>query len=247
MNLAMLEALENSLSAIVAIELKSEKIVSENKKARELLSIKGKPIDLSELFFSKSKKNHLINAAYSALQREDKYRVWDTEVRGSAKDNVKCDIEFSFVNDAKTHFFLKIRPIVDNKSYYLEKFIETRRRPAFTMNRHGDFIVGLGNDSFYAAFACNKETIKTKYNGEFVRFLQEEGRKQTEAKIRNAIAKNSNGILDIPIQTARGDTLFFYYDTKKLKQVEVEVDNTMFCLLVSKTDTIEALDDPFDL
>ncbi len=246
MNLKMLEALENSLNAIVAIELRSEKVVSENKRARDLLSIKGKPIDLEQLFFSTSKKNHTINAAYAALQREDKYRIWDTEVRGSGKENVKCDIEFSFVNDSKTHFFLKVRPIVDNKTYYLEKFIETRKRPAFTLNRR-DLKVGIGNDSFYRSFACNSESIKTKYNSEFVRFLQEEGRAETEQQIKTTMAEHNRGIIDIPIHTARNETLFFYYDLKKLKQVEIEADSLIFCLLVEKTDTIEDLDDPFDL
>lgn len=246
MNLKMLEALENSINAIVAIELRSEKIVSENRRARELLSINGKPIDLVELFASTSKKNHIINTAYGVLMREDKYRIWDTEVQAADKQILKCDMEFTFVNDSKSHFFLKIRPVVDNKTFYLERFIETRKRPAFTLSRK-DFLVGLGNDSFYSSFACNRETIKTKYNSEFVRFLQQEGRMETEEEIRAAMAAHTHGILNIPIQTARGETLWFYYDQKKLKQVEVEVDSLMFCLLVDKMDTIEDLDDPFDL
>lgn len=247
MNLKMLDALENCLSAILAIELKTERVVGDNKRARELLGINGKPIDLSVLFFNKASKNTILNGMYNALQHEDKYRIWDTKVKGVLKDDVECDIEFSFITDAKTHVFLKIRPIVDNKAFYLEKFIETRRRPAFTMNRTGEFLVGIGNDSFYSSFACNKDTIKTKYNNEFVRFLQQEGRKETEQQIRDSISLHSAAILDIPIQTARGETLFFYYDTKKLRQVEKEAGTLMFCLLLSKDDTIEALDDPFDL
>lgn len=247
MNLKMLEALENSINAILAIELKSEKVVSQNRQARELLSSKGQPIDLSVLFSSKAKKNTVLNTMYSALQHEDKFRMWDCELMGGDKEIVKSDIEFSFVTSAKTHVFLKVRPIVDNKAFYLEKFIETRKRPAFTLSRFGPLLVGLGNQSFYSSFACNKETIKTKYNSEFVRFLQQEGREETEAEIRSAIEHHSNGILNIPIQTARGESLLFYYDTKKLKQLEKEADSLMFCLLVSKDDTIEDLDDPFDM
>ncbi len=247
MNLKMLEALEKSLSAILAVELKSEKVVSENLRARELLSENGKNIDLSALFFTKVNKNNILNAMYSALQHEDKYRIWETEVQTGDKGKLECDLEFSFITDVRTHIFIKIRPIVDNKSYYLQHFIETRKRPAFTMCRTGNFIVGIGNDKFYKAFACDKDTIKTKYNNEFSHFLNQDGRKETVEKLRTAIEQNSSGILDIPIQTARGETLYFFYDTKKLRQVEKEAGTLMFCLLVAKTDTIEELCDPFDL
>lgn len=247
MNLKILEALENSLSCILAIELKTETVLSQNKRARELLSVNDKPIDLSHLFFSKVQKNNVLNSMYSALQHEDHYRIWETEVQSGDKKKVECDVEFSFVTDAKTHVFLKIRPIVDNKAFYLEHFIETRKRPAFTMCRTGNFIVGIGNDKFYRAFACDKESIKTKYNSEFFNFLNQEGRKATVERLRTAIEQNSHGILDIPIQTARGETLYFYYDTKKLRQVEKEAGTLLFCLLVSKTDTIDDLSDPFDL
>lgn len=247
MNLEVLKVLEKSVSAILAIESDTLKTISENHRATELLSINAAPIRLSTLFFSKSKAEKIMAEVTAQLETQDKYRIWDTEVMSATREPLPCDMEFSYVNDSKTHFFLKIRPILDNKTYYLEKFIETRKRPAFTMNKHGEFIVGLGNDSFYKSFACNQETIRTRYKGEFIRFLQEEGRKEDEAKIRNAISEKSSGILDIPIQTAYGDTLWFYYDTQKLKQLEKEENTLMFCLLVNKTDTIEDLADPFDL
>lgn len=247
MNLKMLEALENSLSAILAIELKSEKIISENKRARELLSENQKDIDLSVLFFTKVNKNNVFNSMYSSLQHEDKYRIWETEVQGAGQIKIECDVEFSFVTDAKTHVFLKIRPFVDHKSFYLENFIETRKRPAFTMNRVGEYIIGIGNEKFYRAFACNKESIVTKYNSEFKQFLNQEGRSETLEEIRETMSKNSHGIIDVPIQTARGETLYLFYDTKKLRQVEKEAGTLVFCLLVSKTDTVEELTDPFDL
>lgn len=248
MNLNVFKVLDKSVNAIMVVELPSLKVISENIRAKELVSINDAPIRMSTLFFSVRKAEALMTEVLQKLEYEENVRFWDTEVMGSDRNNMPCDISFSYVNDDKTHIFLKIRPILDNKTYYLEKFIDTRKRPAFTMNRTGEFLVGLGNESFYRAFACNKETIRTRYKSEFVRFLQAEGRKQTEAKIRNAISKSHHGIIDVPIQTAYGDTLFFYYDTKKLRQLEKkEEGNLMFCLLVNPTDTIEDLDDPFDM
>lgn len=248
MNLEVLKIMEKSVSAIVAFETSTLKPVSENDRATELLSINGATLRLSTLFFSKEKAEALLLDVKKNLETQDKYRIWDTEVMGNQRKAIPADLEFSYVTPDKTHMFLKVRPILDNKTYYLEKFIETRKRPAFTMNKNGDFIVGIGNDIFYKSFACNKETISTRYKNEFVRFLREDARKDDEEKIRQAIAQQPSGILDIPIQTAYGDTLWFYYDTKKLRQLEKDdTGNLMFCLLVSKEDTIEQLDDPFDL
>lgn len=246
MNLEVLKVLEKSVNAIMALEVSSLNVVSDNRMARELFSIKNDPIRLSTLFFTLDQAENIMSEVLIDLESLDKVRVWDTEVMGADNEKIACDMEFSYVNDSKTHLFLKVRPILDNKTFYLEKFIETRKRPAFTMNRTGEFIVGIGNASFYRSFACNDETLRTRYHGEFVRFLSESSRNEDEAKIRNAISRNPSGILDIPIQTARGETLWFYYDTKKLKQLEKEEDGLMFCLLVDKSDTIEALDDPFD-
>lgn len=247
MNLEVLKVLEKSVNAIMAIEVPSLKVISDNRVARELFSVKSSPIDLSSLFFSAENAKEIMSGVYEKLKTTQKHRIWDTEVMDSDHERIPCDVEFSYVNDDKTHMFLKVRPVLDNKTYYLEKFIETRKRPAFTMSPTGEFIVKLGNESFYKSFACNKETIRTRYNGEFVRFLHEDNRKEEEQKIRDAIAEKPHGILDIPIQTAYGDTMWLYYDTKKLKQLEKEIDSLMFCLLVKKTDKVEDLIDPFDL
>lgn len=247
MNLEVLKVLEKSVNAIMAIEVATLQVISDNRVARELFSVKGNAINLSSLFFSKENASEIMEGVCEKLKEKPKHRIWDTEVMGSEREKIPCDVEFSYVNDDKTHMFLKVRPVLDNKTYYLEKFIETRKRPAFTMSPTGEFIVKLGNESFYKSFACNKETIRTRYQGQFVRFLNEDDRKVDEQKIRDAIAKKPNGILDIPIQTAYGDTMWLYYDTQKLKQLEKEIDSLMFCLLVKKTDTVEDLIDPFDL
>lgn len=246
MNLEVLKVLEKSVNAIMAVEVANLKVVSDNRMAREMFTEKDVPIRLSTLFMSSGKAEEVMSEVLVDLESLDKVRVWDTEVMGGDGEKIACDMEFSYVNDSKTHLFLKVRPILDNKTFYLEKFIETRKRPAFTMSRTGDFIIGMGNASFYRAFACNEESLRIRYHGEFALFLQEAGREDDLAKMRNAISRNPSGILDIPIQTAYGDTLWFYYDTKKLRQLEKEDHSLMFCLLVSKTDTIENLDDPFD-
>lgn len=247
MNLEVLNVLEKSVNAIMAVELPSMKVISDNRVARELFSINKTQIRLSTLFFSLEKAMGIMSQAQEELKTKQKFRIWDTEVMGSDREKIPCDVEFSYVNDSKQHMFLKVRPVLDNKTYYLEKFIETRKRPAFTLSKTGPFIVNLGNEAFYKSFACNKETIHTRYKGEFVRFLHEEGRDDDEKKIRDAMAKSPNGIVDIPIQTAYGDTLWLYYDLQKLKQLEKEIDTLIFCLLVKKTDRVEDLTDPFDL
>lgn len=247
MNLAVFNILENSFNAILGVEVPSFKVVSENRQARELLAIDGAPIRLSTLFFSNDKATARMKEVLKNLEVDDNVQIWDTEVMSRDSEVMACDMEFSYVNSDKTHLFLKVRPILDNKTFYLEKFIETRKRPAFTLSTDGSFHVGLANEAFYKAMACNAVSIETRYKKEFVRFLQEEGRAETEQQIRDAMKANSNGILDIPIQTAYGDVLWFYYDTKKLKQLEKETDSLMFCLLVDRSDTIADLTDPFDL
>lgn len=247
MNLAVFNILENSFNAILGVEVSTLKVISENRQARELLAIDGAPIRLSTLFFSKDKAETRMKEVMKNLEVYDKVHVWDTEVMSRDSETMACDVEFSYVNSDKTHLFLKLRPILDNKTFYLEKFIETRKRPAFTLSKEGEFHVGLANEAFYKAMACNAVSIETRYKKEFVRFLQEEGREETEQQIREAMKSNSRGILDIPIQTAYGDVLWFYYDTNKLKQLEKESDSLMFCLLVDRSDTIADLTDPFDI
>lgn len=247
MNLTVFNILENSFNAILGVEVPSFKVISENRQARELLAIDGAPIRLSTLFFSNDKANARMKEVLKNLEVDDNVQIWDTEVMSRDREVMACDIEFSYVNSDKTHLFLKVRPILDNKTFYLEKFIETRKRPAFTLSKDGQFHVGLANEAFYKAMACNAVSIETRYKKEFTRFLQEEGRAETQQQILDAMDANSSGILDIPIQTAYGDVLWFYYDTKKLKQLEKETDSLMFCLLVDRSDTIADLTDPFDI
>lgn len=249
MNLSMLDILNqnaNAVNAILAVDIEKQTVVGENQLAKEYFSAKEGATDFVRLLGPATNSDEFVRKVREALKRRDKVQITGAHVMGKTGEKLECDMTFSYITPENTHVFMKIRPKIDNKPYYLEKFIETRRRPAFTLNLHEDLTINYGNEAFFQAFACTKDTMKSKYNSLFANLLSQESKDQDVKTIRQAVEDQSSGILDeVSLQTARGDRLWFYYNKNKLKQVENDSKRNLFCLLVDSEATLEELEDPF--
>lgn len=250
MNLSMLNTLEksvNSINAIVALELATKKVVAENQLAQEYFaSIQG-ATDFVRLLGPATNSDEFVRKIKEALKRREKVQITGAHVMGKTGERLECDMTFSYITPEHTHVFMKVRPKIDNKPYYMEKFVETRRRPAFTLNFHDDVKVNYGNEIFFQSFACTKETMGSKYNNLFSNLLSTHSREEDLATLRRAVREGTSGILDdVSLQTARGDRLWVYFNKNKLKQVEPDTYKNLFCLLVDSETTEEELENPFD-
>ncbi len=242
--LTMLTALEHSTSAFLAIELKTLKIVSQNSVATNLFSSPSSPINLGRLLGGRTSPGKFIAELKENLATTDKFHIDDTTAVNYKGEEFECDIEYGYITYCNQYVYLKVRPVTDTKQYYLEKFIETRTRPAFTLDMKNNMKVTYGNDAFFRCFACDKVSIQLKYESLFERLLAEDGREDYVRDIKTAVAEKSVASLNVPVKTARGDTLYVYFNKEKLKQVDPEGKH-LFCFLATDGDTLEDLDDPF--
>lgn len=249
MNLAMIDLLDtksNAVNAIMAIDLETKKVVRQNQLSADYFYQREGATDLKKLFGEDTDKDEFIQGVLVELEDNDKAVISGTTVQGKTGDEVECHLTFSYLNDEYSHLLLKVHPIIDNKPYYMEKFIETRTRPAFTLNVKDNLSINQANDVFYKSFACNEESLKIIYRNMFVNLLAQDSRQDYEKQILDAIDENHYAIVEIPIKTARGETLWLYFNKRKLRPVEDKENPSLFCLLVSREDTLADIDNPFD-
>ncbi|MFI3254203.1 MAG: hypothetical protein R3Y63_07660 [Eubacteriales bacterium] len=249
MNWKVLDALDtkhSAINALLIVELESRRVVMANTLALKYFAGQDDQISLQKTLGRDINLQDLFLSVQEDLSHNVVTLMEDSVVEGKTGDDLECDISFTYATPEKKHIFMKIHPIINNKPYYLENFIATRKRPAFALNIHENLTVTHGNPLFYKAFACNKTSMKLRYKNYFGNLLSEENRQDYEAQIFAALDQAPMGKLDIPVQTAFGETLYFYYDTLRLRQVEDDFRNNLFCLLVGKDDNNETLTTPFD-
>lgn len=249
MDWKVLDALEtqhNAVNAILVVEIALRRVVMANALAIQYFAVRGDEISLQKTLGRERDLSDLFSSVEEDLQVNVVSLLENTEVESTEGESLDCHITFTYATPEKKHVFIKIHPIIDNRPYYLEKFIESRKRPAFSLNINENLTVNHGNHLFYQAFACNKTSMKLRYKSYFGNLLSEERRHDYEGMIYAAIKENPVGKLDIPVQTANGETLFFYYDSLRLRQVEDDFNNNLFCLLVHDSDSLEDLTNPFD-
>lgn len=250
MNWSNIDAFETThakgINAIMVVDISSRRVVMSNGLALEYFSQKDDVISLQKILGRNTDVTNFFSTITEELS-DNLHAVKEAQtVQDKDEEDMLCNLVFTYATPAKQHVFMKIHPILDNKPYYLEKFIETRSRPAFTLNINEKLTVNHGNPKFYQCFACNKTSMKLRYKNSFGNLLADEFRKDYEDLIYEEVKKNPMGRLDIPVQTALGEVLWFYYDTTRLRQVESDPMNNLFCLLVSKDDSTEDLNNPFD-
>lgn len=236
----------SGISAIMVVEIKTRRVVMSNTLGMQYFSGRDDIISIQKMFGRDTDMADLFQSVTDALDADQIAIVQDVTTEGRAGDEMECRITFTYATPSKKFFFMKVRPVVNNRPYYLEKFIESRKRPCFTLGLQENLTVRQGNPLFYKAFACNKTSMKLRYKNYFGNLLAEEFRQEYEAMIYEAVKGKPFGRLDIPVQTAQGEALWFYYDTTRLVQVEEDFNNNLFCLLVRKDDSQEDLINPFD-
>lgn len=249
MNWTVLDALNtkhNAINAIMVVELSTRRVVMSNALADEYFFSHNDVISLQKLFGRDTDLEDLFQSVAEAVDAENIAIVDDVTAEGKTGDDLDCRITFTYATPSKKFLFMKVHPVINNRPYYLEKFIETRKRPCFTLSLEENLTVNHGNPAFYKAFACNKTSMKLRYKNYFGNLLAEEFRQEYEALIFQAVDRSPQGRLEIPVQTAQGEALWFYYDTLRLRQVEEDFHKNLFCLLVRKEETHETLTNPFD-
>ncbi len=249
MNWYALDALETKYSAINAllvVEVAQRRVVMSNSLALQYFSIRDNEISLQKTLGREMNLEDLFQSVKERLEEKIVTILENTEVESNDGDIFSCHISFTYATPKKNYMFIKIHPIFDNRPYYLEKFIESRSRPAFSLNINENLTINHGNNSFFQAFACNKASMKLRYKNYFGNLLSEENRQEYEGLIFESLKTTPVAKLDIPVRTAQGETLYFYYDSLRLQQVEDDYKNNLFCLLVREDETQEDLSNPFD-
>lgn len=249
MNWKVLDALDtkhSAINAIMVVELSSRHVVMSNALALDYFAGRDDIISLQRMLGRDTDLVDLFQSVQDSLDVEYIAVVDDVVAEGKTGDDLDCRITFTYATPSKKFLFMKVHPVVNNRPYYLEKFIESRKRPCFTLSLKENLTVNYGNAQFYKAFACNKTSMKLRYKNYFGNLLSEEFRQDYEAMIFQAVKENPYGRLEIPVQTALGEALWFYYDSLRLRQVEEDFNNNLFCLLVRKDVSHEDLSDPFD-
>ncbi len=249
MNWQALDALETKYSAIngiMVVDLSAHRVVMANTLALDYFARRDDVISLQSLLGRNTKVKDLFESVKEDLANNPVTVMEEAVVQSKDGDELECDISFTYAQPDKKHVFMTIHPIVDNRPYYLEKFVDTRSRPAFVLNLDENLTVNHGNELFYKSFACNKTSMKLRYKNYFGNLLAEEMRQDYEGIIYDNVGKTPFGILDIPVQTAMGETLYFYFDTLRLRQVEENYRKNLFCMLVKQGEDQETLMNPFD-
>lgn len=250
MNWSNIDAFETThakgINAIMVVDISSKRVVMSNGLSLEYFSQKDDVISLQKILGRDTDLANFFSAITDELSRNLHAVKEAHSVQDKEGEDIFCNLVFTYATPAKQHVFMKVHPILDNKPYYLERFIETRSRPSFTLNINENLTVNHGNAKFYQCFACNKTSMKLRYKNLFSNLLADEFRNDYEELILEGVKKNPMGRLEVPVQTALGEVLWFYYDTTRLRQVESDPMNNLFCLLVSKDDSPEDLNNPFD-
>lgn len=249
MNWKVLDALETKHSAvngIMVVEIANHSVVMANSLALQYFAGRNDVISLQKTLGRETNLDELFQSVEDDLGENLVTVMEDAVLEGKTGEELDCNISFTYANPDKKHFFVKVRPNIDNRPYFLGKFIESRKHPAFSLNLNANLTINHGNELFYRAFACNKTSMKLRYKNYFGNLLAEDLRQDYEGKIHAAVEESPMGKLEIPVQTAQGETLYFYYDSRRLRQVESDYRNNLFCLLVGKdakhADLCKALD-----
>lgn len=242
MNYEFISEMNRGDNAIVTIDLQAGKVLAGNIMAHKLFGRPDKTFDFSKILGDFNSSDTFVQNITNILGPGLTAEVKDTFILGEHKEKIPSDLIFDALTEDKNIVVMRACPIVDQKRFILETFIESRRHPAFTLNVYENLKIVHGNQQFYRTFACDQESMAEKYDNQFISMLSEDRMEDDENQIFTALKEKPCGILDVKIQTARGESLYFYYDTEKLKLVEPDWNSNLFCMLVEKDTPLELLE-----
>lgn len=229
-------------NAIVTIDMQENKVLAGNLLAHKMFGRPDKTFDFSKILGEYPDSTGFIQNVRMLLTGTDTAEVQDSFVLGENREKIPCDLTFDVPTADRSVIVLRACPIVDQNRFILETFIQSRKHPAFTLNVYENLKIVHGNDEFYRTFACTVESMAEKYDNQFISMLSEDSMEDDESQIFTALKEKPCGILDVKVQTARGESLYFYYDTEKLKLVEPDWNSNLFCMLVEKDTPLEQLE-----
>ncbi len=229
-------------NAIVTIDMTECKVVAGNILAHKMFGRPDKTFDSAKILGEFSNISDFIQNLRMLLTGTDTAEVKDSFVLGENREQISCDLMYDILTADRNIVVMRASPVVDQRRYILQTFIQSRKHPAFTLNVYENLKIVHGNDEFYRTFACTVQSMAEKYDNQFISMLSEDRMEDDESQIFNALKEKPCGILDVKIQTARGESLYFYYDTEKLKLIEPDWNSNLFCMLVEKDTPLEQLE-----
>lgn len=244
--LTILRVLDHSKNGIFLIHTEAGTVSGGNATAKKLFPASKGKSSLSEILGGAFTDEFLMERVVPDLMETGKCFVDNTQVTTTTGETLQTELDFVLATDDMEYIFMIIRLKEDRRPFYLQTLLRKSKHPAFLLDYGERFTVREGNTEFYNAFACTKDNIEEKYQSLFDNFLPEETREEDVLRIFSALAEKESDILDIHVQTSHGETLFFYYNVKKLRPLIDSDERCMFCLLVGKEETLENVEYPYD-
>lgn len=246
--LQILELLDREVPSgnpIFMIKTEQKQLIGGNEKANQLFSTEKNVFDLEKLF--EESFSALLTEAISQLKEgQTVFTAEDLSLKNVHGEKMCVHLEFTYATNDGAGIILIMKIQEDRRPHYIEMLLKKNKHPAFMVEYGENLMIRQGNDAFYHAFICTEENIEEKYQNRFENFLPEDERDEYVSDIFQALSKLESGIVDIPIQTAHRDNLFFYFSKNILKNLLEEGEKCIFCLLVEQDEKIEDIEYPYD-
>ncbi|MFI3250666.1 MAG: hypothetical protein R3Y07_06860 [Eubacteriales bacterium] len=236
---------KTATKSIMVFNIRSSQIEASNSIAKDYFKRSGDEVVFSDLFEFKEEGRNALRLAMNSLTSRDEVILTNRMVVTKEGMQLKSDIKFMYLTPERDQLLITIKPEIDNRRYYLERFIDSRRRPALTYDIN-NLKVDYANILFYRAFACDKVRIVTMYDSRLTNFMREDYRADFENTIKDSVHSIDSMLLDIPFSTSNGKTLNLYYNTKTLKDVTERDSGLIYFCLAEKHESVKALCDPFE-
>ncbi|MFI3253620.1 MAG: hypothetical protein R3Y63_04660 [Eubacteriales bacterium] len=187
---------------------------------------------------------------FMILENFTGYKVLDDcFITTQKRETLPCSLEFIYGKDSKESILLIVKIKEDQRSHFLNIFLNHMKRPAFMMECVGttevDFLIRSANELFYTAFATSKETFGQEYDNHFQNIIHAQEKDDYMNNVIQTVQNSVSGIINVPVQTANGDNKVLYFSHKTAKPLLDKDDNRIFCLLVDPEDTLEEIECTF--
>lgn len=244
--LELLDSELNTENSIFILDGATASCFGGNAKANEHFANNPDQFDFSTIFYEENPLAPLLKQATEALESQERFEVAEQILFSKEKEKYNCNLEFTFVNDSRQAILMVVKIQEDQRPHYIKLLLDRSKRPAFLIEPGEHFQIRAANEAFYKSFACTEKTIQAKYGGNFVNFLPEEGREEYISDIRQSLHRSNSAIVDVPLQTAFGEDLLFYFSKDEIKDLLEEGEECYYCLLVGPKETLEEVEYPYD-
>lgn len=236
---------KTATKSILVLNVRSGLVEGSNSIAKEYFLKRGDEVVYEDLFEYIDEGRNIMRLAMGSLESREEITMTNREIITKDKVRVKADLKFMYITPEKNYLLIVIKPEIDNKRYYLERFVDTRRRPAFTYNIN-DLTIDYANNLFHRAFATDKVRLVKVHNSKLTNFMSEDYRADFNNTIRDSVNSISSMIIDIPFSTATGKHLSLFYNTETLKGVSERNSGIVYFCMVERGENLKDVSDPFE-